>query len=166
MKKLVLLFLITFSTSLWSQSLGGTINDTLVKKIYLPQFILKLVNISSNNTYKTKTDSEGKFDFGEIEKGKYKLNIIENDDYIKNEFDIEINGDTKVELIANKFCKYRENKSSTCPICKTNKNVLSIFYGLVTTSFMKKNKKKYYFAGCEITSCDPKFYCKTDDIKF
>lgn len=166
MKKLVLLFLIILSTNFRCQSLGGTINDTLVKKIYLPQFILKLVNISNKNIYETKTDKEGKFDFGKIEKGKYKLNIIENEDYIKNEFDIDVNGDTKVQLIAKRFCTYRENKSSTCPICKTDKNVLPIFYGLVTTNFMKKNKKKYYFAGCEITYCNPKFYCKTDGVKF
>ncbi|KIC65121.1 hypothetical protein RM51_01325 [Chryseobacterium taiwanense] len=85
MKKLVLLFLIILSTNFWCQSLYGTINDTLVKKIYLPQFILKLVNISNKNIHETKTDKERKFDFGKIEKGKYKLNIIENEDYIKNE---------------------------------------------------------------------------------
>jgi len=126
-KKLVLLFLLILSTNFWCQSLRGTINDTLVKKIYLPQFILKLVNISNKNIYETKTDEEGKFDFGKIEKGEYKLNIIENEDYIKNEFDIDVNGDTKVQLIANRFCVYIENKSSTCPICKMNKNVLPIF---------------------------------------
>ncbi|KFC20465.1 hypothetical protein [Chryseobacterium sp. FH1] len=63
-------------------------------------------------------------------------------------------------------CKYRENKVSICPICKTDKKVLSIFYGLTTTKFMKENKNKYYFEGCEITGCDPNWYCKTDDYKF
>lgn len=63
-------------------------------------------------------------------------------------------------------CRYRENKSSICPICKTDKKVLPIFYGLTTLKFMRENKKKYYFGDCEITGCDPKYYCKTDHYKF
>lgn len=63
-------------------------------------------------------------------------------------------------------CNYRENKSSVCPKCKSDKKVLPIFYGLTTGKFMKKNKKKYYFGGCELTGCNPKWYCKTDQLKF
>ncbi len=64
------------------------------------------------------------------------------------------------------YCHYTENKSSVCPICNTDKKVLSIFYGLTTKKFMRENKRKYYFGGCEITGCDPKWYCKTDNYKF
>lgn len=63
-------------------------------------------------------------------------------------------------------CSYRENKSSVCPKCKSEKKVLPIFYGLTTGKFMKKNKNKFYFGGCELTGCDPKWYCKTDQLKF
>ena len=37
-------------------------------------------------------------------------------------------------------CNYRENKSSVCPKCKSDKKVLPIFYGLTTGKFMKKTK--------------------------
>ena len=63
-------------------------------------------------------------------------------------------------------CSFRENQSSICPICKRDKNTLPIFYGLTTGKFYKKNRKKYYFGDCEITGCDPKYYCKTDNYKF
>lgn len=63
-------------------------------------------------------------------------------------------------------CDYRKNENSICPICKKSKKVLPIFYGLTTGKFMKKNKKKYYFGGCELTGCDPKHYCKADNYKF
>ncbi len=63
-------------------------------------------------------------------------------------------------------CGYRENKSSICPKCKGDKKVLPIFYGLAPGKFMKKNKNKFYFGGCELMGCDPKWYCKTDQLKF
>ncbi|REC49152.1 hypothetical protein [Chryseobacterium pennipullorum] len=165
MRKLVFLFLIIFSTGLWSQSLNGIIRDTL-KKINSPKFILTLRSTFDKTIYKTNSDEDGRFDFGKVENGKYKLNIIENNDYIRNEYNIDIKDDTVVHLVANQYCKYRENKNSICPICKTDKNVIPIFYGLVTETFMKKNKSKYYFGGCELTSCNPKYYCKTEGLQF
>ena len=63
-------------------------------------------------------------------------------------------------------CSFRKNESSLCPICKSDKKVTPIFYGLTTLKFIRKNRKKYYFGGCELTGCDPKYYCKTDQYKF
>lgn len=63
-------------------------------------------------------------------------------------------------------CNLNASNGSICPICKTNKKVLPIFYGLVTTKFIKANKKKYHFGGCEISHFSPIWYCKTDRLEF
>jgi len=57
----------------------------------------------------------------------------------------------------------------TCPKNHTD-SIIPIVYGLVATriNWYIKNKKdeKVRYAGCNVTDCDPKFYCKEHDIEF
>jgi len=161
----ILIFLILFSFCN-AQNLNGKIKDSLIfRKSENPIFNLKLINEKTKKELKTSTNQNGEFEFQNLENGMYKL-TIQNDDYQQNEFNIDFNKNLSKTFFVEKFCKYRVNKSKVCSICKSDKNVVPIFYGLTTKKFMKKNKKKYHFAGCEISSCDPKWYCKTDKTEF
>ena len=108
---------------------------------------------------------DGNFRFSNIENGDYQF-TINNEFYDKNLFLIKISGDTSLNIFVKKFCQYHENKTSVCPKCKSSQKVVPIFYGLTTLDFMKKNKKKYHFAGCELSYCMPNWYCKRDRLEF
>ncbi|QIG88662.1 hypothetical protein G6R40_02810 [Chryseobacterium sp. POL2] len=165
MKLIYFLFFLIFSTQLIAQKLNGKIIDSLIKRHNTPEFELKLTNQSNNKIYFQKTNQNQEFEFKELEKGLYKLQIL-NEEYKENIFKIDLNKNINEIFYVEKFCQYRANKSKVCPNCISENDVIPIFYGLTTGRFMKKNKKKYHFAGCEISNCDPKWYCKKDKLEF
>ncbi|MRM83905.1 hypothetical protein [Riemerella anatipestifer] len=164
MKRVQILVLVFILTFIKSQSLNGFIKDSINTKNKV--FNLKLKNIETEKEYFSHTGIDGKYEFQNISNGKYILSVIYNNHYLNNEFSIDINGNTTHNFHLTKYCKFSENTDGICPICKSNQNVLPIFYGLTTTKFIKKNKNKYHFRGCEISSCDPKWYCKKDNLEF
>lgn len=167
MKRLLLIFVLSLlSITSYAQSLSGKVRDTLISKKYdRVQFEIKLKKINSEKEYFSTSDMDGNFRFSNIENGDYQF-TINNEFYDKNIFLIKINGDTSLNIFVKKFCQYHENKTSVCPKCKSSEKVVPIFYGLTTLDFMKKNKKKYHFAGCEISYCMPKWYCNRDRLEF
>lgn len=168
MKKLfIFLFFSLFSITSFSQCLSGKIIDTLNNKNHNQLlFEIKLKKSNSYKEYFSTSDLKGNFRFSNIENGDYQLSLINNELYEKEIISIKINGDTSSNIFVKKHCKYDENKSSVCPKCKSSNKVLPIFYGLTTLKFMKENKKKYHFSGCEISYCLPKWNCKRDKIEF
>ncbi len=161
----ILLFLFIYSNC-FSQSLDGIIKDSLhFEKFSKPVFEVKLTAKQNRKTFFTSTNINGRFTFSNLENGEYELKIL-NEEYKNNIFNIIVSGTTNENLFVKKYCSFNENKSNICPICKSNKNVLPIFYGLTTTTFIKQNKTKYHFSGCQLTGCDPKFYCKKDREEF
>ena len=167
MKRLLLIFgLSLFSINSYAQSLSGKVLDTLISRKYdRVQFEIKLKKINSEKEYFSTSDMDGNFRFSNIENGDYQF-TINNEFYDKNIFLIKINGDTSLNIFVKNFCQYHENKTSVCPKCKSSQKVVPIFYGLTTLDFMKKNKKKYHFAGCELSYCMPNWYCKRDRLEF
>lgn len=167
MKRLLLIFVLSlFSINSYAQSLSGKVLDTLISRKYdRVQFKIKLKKINSEKEYFSTSDMDGNFRFSNIENGDYQF-TINNEFYDKNIFLIKINGDTSLNFFVKKFCQYHENKTSVCPKCKSSQKVVPIFYGLTTLDFMKKNKKKYHFAGCELSYCMPNWYCKRDRLEF
>ena len=167
MKRLLLIFVLSlFSINSYAQSLSGKIRDTLIIRKYdRVLFEIKLKKINSEKEYFSTSDMDGNFRFSNIENGDYQF-TINNEFYDKNLFLIKISGDTSLNIFVKKFCQYHENKTSVCPKCKSSKKVVPIFYGLTTLDFMKKNKKKYHFAGCELSYCMPNWYCKRDRLEF
>jgi len=165
MKFIYLITFLTTSFHLNAQNFKGEIIDSLQKKFYTPEFELKLTNELNNKAYFQKTNQNREFEFQNLEKGTYKLQIL-NEDYKQNIFKIVFDKNLNKIFYAEKFCKYRLNKSKICPNCKSEKEVIPIFYGLTSGKFMKKNKNKYHFAGCEISNCDPKWFCKKNKLKF
>ncbi|GAB1345848.1 hypothetical protein MASR1M29_16230 [Cloacibacterium normanense] len=167
MKRFFLIFVLSlFSITSYTQSLSGKVRDTLnIRKYDRVQFEIKLKKINSEKEYFSTSDMDGNFRFSNIENGDYQF-TINNEFYDKNIFLIKINGDTSLNIFVKKFCQYHENKTSVCPKCKSSEKVVPIFYGLTTLDFMKKNKKKYHFAGCELSYCMPNWYCKRDRLEF
>ena len=167
MKRFFLIFVLSlFSITSYTQSLSGKVRDTLnIRKYDRVQFEIKLKKINSEKEYFSTSDMDGNFRFSNIENGDYQF-TINNEFYDKNIFLIKINGDTSLNIFVKKFCQYHENKTSVCPKCKSSQKVVPIFYGLTTLDFMKKNKKKYHFAGCELSYCMPNWYCKRDRLEF
>lgn len=54
-----------------------------------------------------------------------------------------------------------------CPICKSNKDVLKIIYGLPNKKLMKQAEKDIvHLGGCVVNPCYPKYYCKKDKLEF
>lgn len=148
-----------------AQNLKGKIIDTLIFRFDTQEFDLKLINQSSKKVHFLKAKQNKEFEVKNLEKGNYTLQIL-NEDYKLNVFKIDLNKNLNRIFYADKYCKYRINKSKICPRCKSDKEVIPIFYGLMPGNFMKVNKEKYYFAGCEITPCDPKWFCKKDKTQF
>lgn len=167
MKRLLLIFVLSlFSITSYAQSLSGKVRDTIIIRKYdRVLFEIKLKKINSEKEYFSTSDMDGNFRFSNIENGDYQF-TINNEFYDKNIFLIKINGDTSLNIFVKKFCQYHENKTSVCPKCKSSQKVVPIFYGLTTLDFMKKNKKKYHFAGCELSYCMPNWYCKRDRLEF
>lgn len=60
-----------------------------------------------------------------------------------------------------RLCNY-DSSSRTCPVCQRSDKVIEIVYGLP----MPPLRKDVYYAGCEVTCCDPKYYCSRDKKKF
>jgi hypothetical protein len=167
MKRLLLIFVLSLlSITSYAQSLSGKVRDTLINRKYdRVLFEIKLKKINSEKEYFSTSDIDGNFRFSNIENGDYQF-TINNEFYDKNLFLIKINGDTSLNIFVKKFCQYHENKTSVCPKCKSSEKVVPIFYGLTTLDLMKKNKKKYHFAGCELSYCMPNWYCKRDRLEF
>jgi hypothetical protein len=65
-----------------------------------------------------------------------------------------------------------------CPKCDKHNKVVPIVYGFIgtisvrhidrkgDTTYIPRNKKKYFDGGCNISDIGPKYYCERDKIKF
>lgn len=66
-------------------------------------------------------------------------------------------------------CFYNKNvKQKICPLCKKKDKVIPILYGLTVpkTGVPTFKYGEYEPAGCEISDCDPTWYCKRDNLRF
>lgn len=164
MKYIQILLVFLISGQFSSQSLKGIIKDSISDKQTL--FRLKLTNNVNGKEYFSYTHQDGAYQFDDVSNGNYILSLV-NDSYSENnQFNVHINGETTADFYVSKYCRFKENKSGVCPVCHSKENVLPVFYGLTTWKFMKKNKKKYHFAGCDVSACSPKWYCKKDQLEF
>ena len=112
------------------------------------------------------TDNWGDFKIDSVPFGIYDLKaslVGYGDTTIKS---IKISTDTilTVKIVLPPPCEYDKRRNNmTCPICSKKDQVVPILYGL---PIGKLHQKKFYYAGCIITFCDPNWYCKRDKHKF
>ena len=158
-------------------SVGQTISGIIVdksKKDTLPYVTVKLLDSSATKIIITDfSDVDGKFKFKHVKEGYYCIktsDIVYGDSIFRN---IKIYDDTLLILDIHKLCKYDNSiNDKKCPICHKTNKVIPICYGLPITIDEKPKKrrikslKECYFAGCQITHCDPHWYCKRDKTKF
>ena len=159
---LTLIFLITHLT-IFGQTgvIQGHVYDRLEKRGLAYANVL-LVNTNIG----TATDFDGNFKIDSIPIGTYdlKINYIIYGDTILRGLTITSDTIITVNLKFPPPCKYdKVRKNNHCPICGKKDKVIPVVYGY---PIGKLDKKHYYYAGCEITYCDPDWYCKRDKHLF
>ena len=136
-------------------SVAGRVMDSRIM-IPVPSAVVKLT--PSKKT--VVADINGNFRVDSLPTGKYTVEIISIGYPVKS-FTVDIAEDLTSILNAelSVYCKYDAHKNdNTCPVCHRKNKVIPIVYGLPIGEMDTDN---YRYAGCEITSCDPNWYCKT-----
>lgn len=132
---------------------------------------------TNNSTKSVYTDSSGNFEIQNVEPGLNDLNIRFNwfDDSTLKE--IYVSDDKITDLIINydSYCQYSK-ADSICPVCKKIDKVIPIEYGYIVITeeehknmfdkSLKEDLRTFKSGGCEISGCDPFWYCKRDSISF
>lgn len=137
----------------------------------------KVINsVSSTNingtilvlNYKKKqqiSDANGNFLFDSLPPGPYTITAY-HAGYPVQQLSVlisdKIHNNVVIEM--NPPCEYDKNRNdNTCPVCHKKENVVPVRYGLPVG---KMDTTRYYYAGCEVTFCDPSWYCKRDKKLF
>lgn len=162
MKKLLFIsFLLTVGLSGFGQKIEGEVYDRKEKTglIGAPVWL-------EGTQIKVFSDSTGKFIIDNIPLGTYNL-VTSFVGYGKTSItNIKINENTILtyKLVLPLPCEYEKNENNkSCPICQKQDKVVPITYGF---QIGKIDKKYFYHNGCELTGCDPNWYCKRDKHKF
>lgn len=77
--------------------------------------------------------------------------------------DIVLDSTIILNIIFENPCKKYNKKNKVCPICHKKNRVIPIVYGL---RIGEVDKEETFLGGCEITGCDPNWYCKRDKYQF
>jgi hypothetical protein len=153
----------------FSQTLQGKVIDGKTKQ----PISFAIMTLTSNHQQKQTemADEKGYFRFVNLKPDHYSINFTAVG-YDDTTFLVSAqNNDTIINLVYFKFCQYDESlRNKTCPVCHKKNMSIPIVYGLPYSSKgkdpTKGNEKKFLLAGCEISYCDPHWYCKRDKIKF
>ena len=134
-----------------------TMMDTVLGPTYLT-LILKLDSVEVTGTV---PDSNGNFKIDKINNGTYSLVIrqIGNRDAITDGLVITSDTLINLNLVYPPPCTFTTGKNPKCIDGHTDR-IIPIVYGLPNKRTMEKSKKgKVHLAGCNLTGCDPQFYC-------
>ncbi|WP_051947404.1 carboxypeptidase-like regulatory domain-containing protein [Muricauda sp. MAR_2010_75] len=117
----------------------------------------------------TQADYDGNFELSGLNQGKYDI-IVEfvgyGKDTIKNVV-LKKNSDLHIDLGLPSGPCYQFTDSNKCPIDGSSKNVIPIIYGLPGKKLMRKMKKgKIKLGGCEVTGCEPNWFCVRHQKEF
>lgn len=114
------------------------------------------------------TNSKGDFIIENVPTGTYSIRIstLGYLDKVIKEVEVYNDSITKLDILFPPYCKYNQSNKE-CPVCGKKDKVIPIIYGLPTIKIGRKAEKgKLIIAGCEITGCDPTWYCKRDEKEF
>lgn len=128
---------------------------------------LAFANVWLEGTEKgTLTDIDGNFIIDSIIEGTYILHVSYTGyaDTTLSDIIVSAGSSYFIKLEFPSPCKYDNSiRNKTCPICGKRDKVVPIIYGLPIGQLDKRN---FYYAGCEVTMCDPIWFCKRNNFKF
>ncbi len=165
---IILLFTTCFCFAQTQQN-GDAIYDVAIA--YRPATIQLLTDTNSIAAFDI--NNIGQVSYKGIKPGRYKLLISGRGQTstIKDSIFVGQGQSLVLNFKINGPCLYDHPVGyiPTCPKIHTD-NIIPIVYGLNATpgdTFIKnKREMKVKYAGCVVTECDPKFYCKEHDIDF
>ncbi|MBW3129430.1 carboxypeptidase-like regulatory domain-containing protein [Hymenobacter profundi] len=108
------------------------------------------------------TDSSGRFHLSDIPVGRYQLEV-QHVGYRSKWLDLTVAPSTldDLSILFPEPCPYQYS-SGQRPICVGGytDQLIPIKYGPPSKQLLAKaRQKKVYLAGCEVTGCDPRYYC-------
>jgi hypothetical protein len=123
-----------------------------------------IVTVSKTN-HTVQSDLNGYFVFRGYPSGKYVIVLSSLGATARQiTVDVQQTDDTARVFIFQDTCMYDvKGKNKNCPVCHKRNRVIPIVYGLPIGELDEFN---YYYAGCEVSDCDPKWFCKRDNTKF
>ena len=144
-----------------------TITDT-IKPYFLDIYthrgktLVSKLTVATNGSYYIKELKEGNynFEFNSPESGARRL-IISNVSVVND-------STTLLKVVYPEPCKFIYPKGYK-PLCPHNHSdkIIKIVYGFPLGETMKKAEKGLIrLGGCEVTGCDPKYYCTVHSIEF
>lgn len=118
--------------------------------------------------YETMTIFGGRFLFRKIPEGVYDIKISHEilGDTIISAIEVFSDSVTEMKVIMSPpHCPYLE--TDICPVCRKNDRAIPILYGFPSKRAIEMaEKEELILAGCDISWCDPKWYCKRDKVKY
>ena len=170
----MLLYILCILTTFKPAAQFGTIEGKVdfVDEIVSKQGVEVLLNIRDSIVYRTYANEQGYFQFDSIPTGTYSLSIKQIGYRIVTVDEIRVNEGSLVNVTV-QFphplpCPYNYAKDSK-PMCVKGHtdNIIPIVYGLPGKRLMKKARKgKIHLGGCNVSNCDPMFYCATHKLEF
>ena len=160
-------FFLMSGVSAIAQTIRGTVID-LASGQPMSFTSIQLVRGGIKGDYQL-TDAKGEFVFRNLNEGIYAIRVLpvaKKDTLFSN---FKIPGDSVIRLSYIIYCQYDKAKNDkTCPVCKKSDKVIPISYGLPVYDPHKKESDNVetYNAGCEVTYCDPHWYCKRNKVSF
>jgi hypothetical protein len=167
MKHIVVFILLSFcfAGGLHSQIISGRlISSTTKEQGLFTQVIIKQKGVNAK-THIISPDASGLFTI-RLTPPFYNLRVADmrGCDTTITSIKVPDSGTIHLDIPFPPFCRYdASKKNNTCPVCKKKRHVIPVLYGLPVGEMDWDN---YYYAGCEVTCCDPHWYCKKDKITF
>ena len=159
----LLLCIALFSaSSLFAQT--GQLRGILIDSAQKKQGELILLSLSGLDTI-VFANSEGQFAFNRVPAGKHVLKIsCPGSQHYQQQVTILAGQTTTLRINYPPPCAYdAHRKDARCPVCHRKDHVQKIIYGL---PIGEMDTVRYRYAGCEVTGCDPGWYCRRDKLSF
>ncbi|WP_177189681.1 carboxypeptidase-like regulatory domain-containing protein [Hymenobacter actinosclerus] len=155
----------------WGQNASaqqGTIEGVLFNKAEQTGFGGRATVLLPELKNGATSDENGSFRILNIPAGTYQLKV-ECIGYQDTTFQVNVVADEVTALNVN-FpigCHVLNHKGKTCPYCHKSDEAIPVVYGMPDERTLRRAKAgKLKLAGCNMTGCDPKWYCKRDEKKF
>lgn len=169
--KLTSLSIILLFTCLWAcaqeSSIKGRVHHRGEDKAY-PEVQIRIIGTD----FQTESDPRGNFSFSDIPEGTYELELHHYDqpDTLISGLVLKKGETLELEIpwppVSD--CPYDLNRDDpTCPVCHKQDSVVPILYGFPTEeSFEAAERGELSLGGCEVSDCDPSWWCKRDNKEF